>query len=103
MSATKKHAKSTVGLAENRRRSTRHRLDIPASLVAEHDHGAVTNVQITEMSVAGFGLRVVESLPIGHTFHLRAFDTLIPPNTRIRIVTTRQLETGGYEAGAEVV
>jgi hypothetical protein len=96
------------GLAQNRRRGRRHRLNVPALLVAEADSVRQVSVEITELSVGGVGIRSAEALEVGAIFSVRAFDTLLPPGTRVRIVSSRG--TGGagafgtgFEVGAEVV
>src|SRR5206468_10960834 len=100
-------SQSTMGtvrpLAENRRRGRRHRLEIPASLVRS---GAPSElppvpVQVTELSVAGVGLRSPSPLEIGVVYEVRAFDTLVPTGMRVRILSVRPATGGGFHIGAE--
>ena len=87
----------------NRRRGRRHRLDIPASLApigADAGRQGIA-VRISELSVAGVGLRADQPLELGHVYEVRAFDTLVPTGMRIKVLTHRPSPAGGFEIGAE--
>jgi hypothetical protein len=98
---------TTTTLAENRRRGRRHRLDIPADLIPTTDVGAAAAVvvRITELSVGGVGLRSQELLEIGAIYEVRSFDTLVPVDTRIRIISQRPAGDSPeqFDIGAQVI
>jgi hypothetical protein len=110
MRATTTSPATRAAVAENRRRGRRHRLDIPAELVPATDMGAAAAiaVRITELSVGGAGLRSPEQLEIGAVYEVRSFDTLIPVDTRIRIISQRKTRDGNdsggeFDIGAQVL
>ena len=90
-------------LKDNRRRSSRHALKIPATVVNETDVSQSIHVEINELSVAGVGLQSANELITGATYQLQAFDSLIPVGMRVRIVSCRAEDRGGFDIGAEVV
>jgi hypothetical protein len=87
-------------LSQNRRRGRRHLLDIPATLNGE---SAELPVKIIEFSKHGLGMRTTKALTPGEFYHVRAFDTLIPPGLRVRIVSVRSVANDGFIIGSEVV
>jgi hypothetical protein len=89
-------------LAQNRRRGRRHRLDIPATLIGEQSKISHF-IKIIEFSNHGLGLQAGTSLTSGEIYQVLAFDTLVAPGMRIRIVSSRALPTGGFAIGGEVV
>jgi hypothetical protein len=95
--------KTARPLTENRRRANRHRLSIPATLVAEGEHPTPIEVTITEMSIGGVGFTAKAELKQDAAYHLNSFDTLIPPGMKLRIVSQRKLPAGGFEIGAKVL
>jgi hypothetical protein len=94
-------------LADNRRRARRHRLDIPASLAltgaGDRAETSPIPVRVTELSVGGVGMRSQKSLEIGAVYEVRAFDTLVPTGMRVRILSNRAIDGGGFEIGAEAL
>jgi hypothetical protein len=90
-------------LSQNRRRGRRHLLDIPATLTDESNQNAELAVKIVEFSKHGLGMRIGKQLTPGEIFQVRAFDTLVPPGMRVRIVSNRSLGDGGFIVGGEVV
>jgi hypothetical protein len=90
-------------LAQNRRRGNRHQLQIPATLIAEGTNAPPIEVTVTEMSVGGVTIRSKSSLPIDGVYQLSSFDTLIPPATRIRIVTQQSGSHGEFKIGAQTL
>jgi hypothetical protein len=90
-------------LAQNRRQGIRHRLHIPATLVPEGDNPSPIPVTVTELSIAGVGIHSRRELKPEANYHLNSFDTLIPPGTRVSIVSQRQLPDGNYEIGAKIL
>ncbi|HSV13730.1 MAG TPA: PilZ domain-containing protein [Tepidisphaeraceae bacterium] len=94
---------SSITSIPNRRRGRRHRLDIPASLAPTGgDPGRPgIAVRISELSVAGVGLRSDQPLEPGHVYEVRAFDTLVPTGMRVKVISHRAAADGGFEIGAE--
>jgi hypothetical protein len=90
-------------LSQNRRRGRRHQLDIPATLVGESSGTGELAVKIVEFSIHGLGLRANKQLTSGEIYQVRAFDTLVPPGMRVKIVSSRSLGDGGFIIGGEVV
>ncbi len=88
--------------AKNRRRSRRHKLDVPATLVSSSNNIQPISIRITHLSVGGVGLQSHQELPLGEIYLLRAFDSLLPPGTRLRIASCRK-NPFGFEIGAETV
>ena len=87
----------------DRRRGDRHRLDVPAQLLAESAGARSVPAVVTAFSVNGVGLRVAQPLSVGDVYGLSTFDTLIPPGLRVRVRTQRHTPAGDHEVGAEVV
>jgi hypothetical protein len=75
-------------------------LDISATLSTEGGNPTEIPVVLTEMSVGGMAFRARQSLPIGATYVVSSFDTLIPHGTRATLVARRQLPDGDFEIGA---
>ena len=90
-------------LSQNRRRGRRHPLDIPATLIGGPNPKAERAVKIVEFSKHGLGMRASEPFSPGEIYTVRAFDTLIPPGTQVRIVSNRSLPNRGFIIGSEVV
>ena len=88
--------------AADRRRGNRHRLAVPATLVADGGGPDVPAV-VVAYSVNGVGLRVGQPLAVGSTYAVRSFDTLIPPGMTVRVKSQRVTPAGDHEVGAEVV
>ena len=88
--------------AKNRRKGSRHRLDIPATLAVDGDQSQQFSVYITDLSVSGVGIASSQALPMGSVFEVDAFDTLLPLGTRVQIVSSRHAGCGGFEIGAKV-
>ena len=96
--------KTARPLTENRRRANRHRLNIPATLVADGEHPAPIEITVTEMSIGGVGFQAKVELKTDGTYHLNSFDTLIPPGMKVHVVSQRKLpDNGGFEIGAKVI
>jgi hypothetical protein len=93
--------KPTRPLSQNRRRGNRHRLQIPATLIAEGSNAVPIEVTVTEMSVGGMAIRSKSSLVLNADYQLSSFDTLIPPGTKIRIVTQQTTSHGEFKIGAQ--
>jgi len=89
--------------AKNRRRGRRHKLDVPATLVRQSDNARPISIKITHLSVGGVGLISPQALPLGEVYLLRAFDTLLPTGTRLRIASSRPAANGGFEIGAQTL
>jgi PilZ domain len=89
--------------AKNRRRSRRHKLDVPATLIAQSDNTSPISIKITHLSVGGVGLICLQPLTLGEVYLLRAFDSLLPSGTRLQIVSCRSANNGGFEIGAQTV
>jgi hypothetical protein len=88
---------------ENRRRGNRHRLHIPATLVAEGGHPTPIAVTITELAIGGVGIRAKHDLKVDGIYHLNSFDTLIPPGMRVHIVSKRKLPDETFDVGAKAI
>ena len=103
-SATNPPAKKMQrSISENRRRGNRHRLDIPATLVLIGNDPVPIEVTVFELAVSGLGLRCKQELVAEGTYQLSSFDTLIPPNMRVHIVSQRKLNDGTMEVGAKAI
>ncbi len=100
--ASRTTSSAVKGLAENRRKGRRHRLDVSATLSTDGSPSTI-DIKITEISVGGVGFSSHAPLQIGHTYHLRAFDSLVQEGMQVRIVSIREAERGGFDAGAVVV
>jgi PilZ domain len=100
MGATDISTANTKILSNNRRRGLRHRLDVPAVLVSD---AGQFSVHFTELSVAGAGLKSSVALQVGDVYEVRAFDSLLPLGTRVKIVSRRDGNAGGFQIGAEVL
>ena len=90
----------------DRRRGDRHRLSIPATLLTDDGAAAVTvAITVTAVSVNGVGLRSPVLLRDGAVYVLTAFDSLLPPGTRVRVVSQRPAEdgAGGFDVGTATV
>ena len=90
-------------LTENRRRGNRHRLHIPATLLADGDLRTPIAVTVTELAIGGVGIRAKHDLNIEGVYHLSSFDTLIPPGMRVHIVSKRKLADETFEVGAKAL
>ena len=86
---------------DNRRAGGRHPLNIPATLHAAT--GDPLPVRLIELSVAGVGLLAETAVQVGHEFALTAFDSLVPAGMRVRVVSSREDDTGRFVLGAAVV
>jgi hypothetical protein len=106
MSATESDQTSLRSTGDNRRRGGRHSLDIPATLSVD----AVTAiappdllVKIVQMSVGGVGLLADRALEMGAVYRLTAFDSLVPADMRVRVVSVRPGDSAAtFVIGAEV-
>ena len=82
---------------------------MPATLVVDSTGTAETPalppflVKITELSVGGLGIQSAAPLDLNAVYHDKAFDSLLPCGTRVKIVSSRTIEGGGFEIGAELV
>jgi hypothetical protein len=93
--------KPATPLSKNRRQGNRHRLDVSATLTNEGPNPTEVPVVLTEMSVGGMAFRSRQSLPVGATYLVSSFDTLIPHGTRATLVARRRLPDGDFEIGAK--
>jgi hypothetical protein len=100
---TEKTASTSRPLAQNRRRGNRHALHIPATLVRDGHPAEPLAVTIVEISVAGVGLRVKQSLTLGDICTLSSYDTLVPPGMTVRIVSQQPVGHGEFRVGAQTV
>ncbi len=89
----------------DRRRGDRHRLSIPATVLTDDGAAAVAvAVTVTAVSVNGVGLRSPVVLRDGAVYALTAFDSLVPPGTRVRVVSQRPTDDGaGFDVGTATV
>jgi hypothetical protein len=90
-------------LEQNRRRGNRHQLHIPGTLLPEGDLATHIAVLITEISIAGVGLRAKQSLPLDGIYQLTSFDTLVPPGMRVKIVSQQPGANGEFGIGAQTI
>jgi hypothetical protein len=90
-------------LSQNRRRGRRHVLDIPATLALGPAGPGDLAVKIIEFSKHGLGMRAAKAINPGEIYQVRAFDTLIPQDLRVRIVSIRSIADDGFIIGSEVV
>ncbi len=90
-------------LAGNRRRGIRHVLHIPATMQVDAPDAAPINVTVIALSVGGIGIAAKSSVRINAVYRISAFDTLLPPGLRIRVVSERKLGENNFEIGAEVL
>ncbi len=88
--------------ATDRRSGNRHRLDVPATLMADGPDARPLPAVVTAFSVNGVGLRVAQPLNVGDVYTLSTFDTLIPPGLKVRVRSQRHTPAGDHEVGAEV-
>jgi hypothetical protein len=92
----------------DRRRGNRHRLNLPATITVEPaplkkaDPTPIA-VTVTHFSVNGVAFRTGAPVVVGTVYVVACFDTLLPNNLRVRVVTQRELPGGGFEVGSEVV
>jgi hypothetical protein len=92
--------------ARDRRQGNRHRLDLPATIVAEQASDVAATpvaVTVTHFSVNGLAFRTAVPVVVGAVYLVSCFDTLLPNNLRVRVVTRRDLPGGSFEVGTEVV
>ncbi len=92
----------------DRRRGNRHRLNLPATITVEppplkKTDPTPTAVTVTHFSVNGLAFRTDTPVVVGTVYVVACFDTLLPSNLRVRVVTRRELPGGGFEVGSEVV
>jgi hypothetical protein len=90
-------------LSQNRRRGRRHPLDILATLTGGPTGTTERTVKIVEFSKHGLGMRATQPFTPGEIYAVHAFDTLVPPGMRVRIVSNRSLQNEGFIIGSEVV
>lgn len=77
-------------------------MEITASLLLDGTPPRQIQVIITDLSVAGVGMRCDEPLTPGDAGEVRAFDSLVPVGMRVKVVSHRPT-TKGFEIGAEVL
>ena len=94
---------SARSLTEDRRSGNRHRLDIPATLIAAEGHPTPIAVTITELAIGGVGIRAKHDLKVEGVYHLDSFDTLIPPGMKVHIVSKRKLLDESFDVGAKAI
>ncbi len=91
-----------TGLGANRRRAKRHRLSLPATLIADRHPVEKIRATVVEISVGGIALGCQRPLNAGDIYQIDAFDPLIPIGTKIQIVSSRPAK-GGFVIGTRVV
>lgn len=85
----------------DRRRGSRHRLGESATLTPESGGPAIA-VRMVELSVGGIGITAPEPIAVGSIHLIDAYDTLLPQETRVKIVSVRSLEDE-HLMGAEIL
>lgn len=85
----------------NRRRGRRHRLHVPATFTPENGGTAVHGC-VVELSVGGLGMTTHDIAEIGSVFVVSAYDTLLPPGLRVKVVSHRAT-SHGHVVGAAIL